>query len=681
MTTVFPFASSVFAALAAGLTTLVVVAYVLKLHRRRFEVPFAKLWQRVLGERESSTLWRRLRRFLSLLLQLAILFLLLCAALDPKLGTTGATRRHVAIVVDASASMQTREHGTDRRAGPRREDRYHAGGGGGGNVDGDSAGAGAGAGAGHLAAATRLEQAKGKARELIERLGEGDAAIVFQMDSQATALSRLETDRPRLVEAIDRIEASDTRANLRRSLAAAADALRDRERPLIVVIGDGAYLLSELGEVDLAGLEVRFIPVGKTGRNVGLTAFSVRRYQKNRLSYEALVEVANFGDSPEETKLSLVAVELVDTKSFVLAAGESRREIYSNLGGSSGWALEARVELGAGADPFPLDDRAFATIPERPERRVLLVSESNLYLEGALLADSSVSVDRLGPAEYENTGSELPNYDVVVLDGCAPTRPLPAPAAVFFGPPQEKSPFAVRRSLERPVITSIDEDHPITRWVSLADINIDRSLVFVPAAGDVIVAQSIHDPLIVAGRRNGKRLVAFGFDLASTDLVLRVAFPVLLLNTFEWFAGQGNELATAYQTGRLWTIPVDLAEESPGASGILSDGGSALVEIDGPRGRFLAPAANGRVRFYGRHTGFYQINTRRGAATRIAANLSDPVESRIEPRPVLVLGGKELAGSPSLTPSLARSIWPYLALAGLLLATVEWLSYHRRATV
>ena len=61
-------------AVVAGLT---IVAYILKMRRRRFEVPFSTLWQRVLEEKESSSLWRHLKRVLSLLLMLMIIGLLL----------------------------------------------------------------------------------------------------------------------------------------------------------------------------------------------------------------------------------------------------------------------------------------------------------------------------------------------------------------------------------------------------------------------------------------------------------------------------------------------------------------------------------------------------------------------------------------------------------------------------
>src|SRR5690606_1520146 len=73
MTLGMPIAVWTVLAVAGGLGALAVVAYILKMRRRRFEVPFSTLWQRVLLVRVNTTLLRHLRRLLSLRLQLLLL--------------------------------------------------------------------------------------------------------------------------------------------------------------------------------------------------------------------------------------------------------------------------------------------------------------------------------------------------------------------------------------------------------------------------------------------------------------------------------------------------------------------------------------------------------------------------------------------------------------------------------
>ena len=81
-----PIPLAVFAWIAAGAAALAVGAYIIKMRRRRFEVPFAQLWQRVLEQKDANALWKQLKRLISLLLMLVILALILFAALDPTLG-------------------------------------------------------------------------------------------------------------------------------------------------------------------------------------------------------------------------------------------------------------------------------------------------------------------------------------------------------------------------------------------------------------------------------------------------------------------------------------------------------------------------------------------------------------------------------------------------------------------
>ena len=58
---------------------MVVVFYILKLRRRPVAVPFSKIWDRILRDKEATSLFSQLKRLLSLLLQLALLTLPLLA--------------------------------------------------------------------------------------------------------------------------------------------------------------------------------------------------------------------------------------------------------------------------------------------------------------------------------------------------------------------------------------------------------------------------------------------------------------------------------------------------------------------------------------------------------------------------------------------------------------------------
>src|SRR5438093_5726201 len=94
------------AAIFGVAAALVVVFYILKLRRRAVAIPFSPLWQRILRDKEATSLFSKLKRLLSLLVQLALLALLVLALGDPRAAATLVKGRTVVLLVDASASMQ-----------------------------------------------------------------------------------------------------------------------------------------------------------------------------------------------------------------------------------------------------------------------------------------------------------------------------------------------------------------------------------------------------------------------------------------------------------------------------------------------------------------------------------------------------------------------------------------------
>ena len=101
-----PIPFTIFVYIAVGAAALAVGAYIIKMRRRRFEVPFSALWKRVLEQKDANALWKQLKRLMSLLLILVILGIVLFAALDPTLGAVDRKARSVVVLFDASASMK-----------------------------------------------------------------------------------------------------------------------------------------------------------------------------------------------------------------------------------------------------------------------------------------------------------------------------------------------------------------------------------------------------------------------------------------------------------------------------------------------------------------------------------------------------------------------------------------------
>jgi hypothetical protein len=195
-----------------------------------------------------------------------------------------------------------------------------------------------------------------------------------------------------------------------------------------------------------------------------------------------------------------------------------------------------------------------------------------------------------------------------------------------------------------------------------------------PGRGDVVLASYVRDPIIAARRDGARKIVAFGFSLGGTDLTLRVAFPLLLVNALDWFAGDDSDLVTTYRTGRRFRVPLD------GVFGVPE------VDVELPNQRHTrAPVTEGHASFYGHTIGIHRLTARADgqvvAQIELAANLANPAESQVAPQRALTLGGKELPAPEGFGVTVRRTLWLYLALAALVLLCIEWITYHRRITV
>ncbi len=660
------------AAIFGGAAVFATALYILKLRRRAVSVPFSKLWEKILRDKEATSLFSRLKRLLSLLVQLALIALLVFALGDPRAAAAFIKGRNLVVIVDASASMQA----TD--VAP---------------------------------AKNRLEAAKEEVKQVIRGLGGSDRMLIAQMDAAITPLGPMSSDTSELERGLDSIKATDARADFPRALRFATDSLRGVENAEIVVVSDGRLgeAIDSAGKVHLGDdVKLTYLPIGRGVRNVGITAFAVRRYPLDKSRYEVMLEVTNTGPETEDVELSLYADpksgeksdkgQLVDLTKLRLKAGERLPRFYPSLSGASR-ALAANLSpLANSVDELPADDHAYALLPERRRAKVLVVTPGNTYLEAALLLDEYLDVQLVSPKDYaEKVAPSGARHDVIIFDGATPIEP-PRAHAIYLDPRGPGSPVKVEGDLKNPGFDRIERKHPIVRWTALDDVNISRGHKLVPGPGDKAVGASTDGPILVTGQRGGYKFVAMGFDVRDSDLPLRVAWPLLLLNSVNFFTDEDSQYISSFRTGEVWRVPV------------VTQTGQAKLKV--PTGsELVVPVHEGRAVYLGEHAGFYELAGAEGvdvsegvakpspdqplpsakdaAATAgtptttaaFAANLLDADESSIEAAKELVVDGKKAGNLSGFQIGVRREIWIYLLLAAIILTAIEWITYHRRITV
>lgn len=699
------------------------VLYILKLRLRTVEVPFSKLWSRVLKDRQASALWRYLKRILSFLIQALLIFFLVAAVADPRSRSEIRKGRQILVLLDTSASMKA--------------------------LDGDVPGRGKGP-------FNRLDEAKNKLKRFLATKRRRDRVMIVRMDSQVTPVTAWEEDLEALRRAVDKIKASDAPADVARALRFAVDTLKPMRDPQLVLVTDGGFDSETLGTVywgdrmprDLVGKETAAEPrpaprpearpdkekedkekeakddkgrgrrrrgrekeperpvkkkapkpaplgggefldpigmgripvfallVGRSTNNIGIVSFNARRHLADKLNYEVFVQVKNFRKTPSTFRLQLFSGGVLpDTALMKLNPGETRSFIKRELP-AAGASLSVRIlpetSKKGRLDDFPLDDSAYALIPQRPPTKVLLVSPGNLYLEGALLLDENTTYDRITHDKYKAAATE--KYDAVIFDDYN-GEPLPKKGNVLiFNPDPTKSPIPVVRQVLNPPIFWPSEPkhrrHAVMKFVTIKDVNTVRASVFDLEKGDApLMMTDERGPVFAAVRRKeGLKLVVVGFSVRQTDWVIRVSFPIFVLDSLNWFAGIDPRLIKSHRTGRTWQIPIDVADEH--------------VEAEDPeRRRFLVPVQKGNAMIYGRHVGYYTLFAGR-RRIKVAGNLANEKESNIAVPEKLWLGGSKygrkidpptLAASARDTKPISPSTWVLIALLlavglGLLIA-------------
>jgi len=624
-------------AIGAAGAVAIVSLYVLKLRRRPVPVPFVRIWQRILREKEATSLFSQLKRLLSLLVQLALLALLVLALGDPR-GFASNKARNVVVLVDASASMKA--------------------------VD--------------VASAlnpnyARIDAAKDEVKRLVRGLGGSDRMLIAQMDAGVTPLSTMTGEVADLDQAVSLVRATDSRADFPRALRFAADVLLGLSSPEIVIVSDGnlGEPRDAAGEVHLGQVAVSFVPIGKGGRNIAITGFSVRRYPLDRDRYEVMLDLYNASKEPEEIELNLLGDgNFVDVTKLKLNPGERLPRFYPNLSGARR-TLEATIKpVSGGHDDLPADDHAYALLPDQRRIRVLCVTRGNTYLEASLLLTTYLDVTYVAPSDYP---VKAQSFDVTIFDDVTPPVAEGSGSVFYLDPSGESSPVKVDPApLVNVGFDTLDKKSPFLRWTAVDDVYVGRAHRLIPEPGDKVIGASEKGALLLTGRRAGRRFLALGFNPKDSDFVLRIAWPLFVLNVLTEFVAEDPSYLSSFRTGEVWHVAVPT----------LSD--EVWLSAPGAPSPKRVPVQDGRAVYLGLDAGFYTLEAGpRGAAVKseFAANLADADESAIEPVAALTVDGKTTGAVEGFHVGVRSEWWIALLLLAVAITTVEWATYHRRITV
>lgn len=608
---------------AAGVPVIVLL-YFLRLKRRPVTVSTLMFWQRVMQESSRRAFFQRLRNLLSLLLHLLIFLLLVGALARPVLDRFVREGSSTVLVLDIRARMQAVE--PDGR--------------------------------------TRFENALRLAKDYARQAGGQREFALLTLDAKPSVVVPFTGDEKPLLNALEKLGATDAAGELSPALDLADSLLAARKgSQRVILLTDRP---TDPGMTRTNPLVTH--AVGSSLDNLAITRFATRPMPASPETSEVLLEVQNFGGAPARTDVELAFDgRPIEVKPLALAPGERRLEIFTSVPrparSARGW-LTAKLSA---SDGLAIDNIAFATLPPARSDRVLLVSKGNTFLEKLLIVDSGIKFQFITPEAYQSTMAE--KFEVVIFDGILPAGfDLGTATGNFLF--LKTTPFSGGGApIEQPLITDVDASHPATRLVSLQNVTVIQAQSLVvppPHDGWTFSAplRSFEHPLLVTGERAGQRVAALAFDVLQSDLPLRVAFPLLMNSTLRWLAGERTDSLPSLAAGELFPL-------RPGQS-IAPLPVTALPKpgdkIPSPSiASFFEPVRNG----------FYQVHES-GATRWLAVNTSSATESNLR-----TSAASDPSTAPILPPAVGFHGWPFwqwLALAAFVLISTEWWLFHRRKT-
>jgi len=528
--------------LALLVLAVIVLAYLLRMPRKRLPIPDAAIW------RELNVADRKMphsrRTIISLLLQACIALALVAAYVKPYLSS-GQEARHEIVLVDLSRSMRARDDQplevTDAPQ-PASNSRD-----------------------------TRMDKAKTALLSLVRGLDYQDRMTLIGVGRRPVVLSSGVAERAVLERVVGGLEARDESAVFAPACALAAELAKSDAAARVTVITDGslaATALEGLAATPERAGKVRLIRTGRSCENLGIVAFRARKIPTSEVDLQAMVAVRSSAKKNVEVPVALsLGDRVLDVQQLAVPPGEERTLIFStqyHVGG----VLKAQLFV---RDAQDADNEALDVLPNPPRLDVALITPkpmseqaiNDYYLAKIIKCDTGVAGGSLSAEEYLKLADDKQALrqmmQVALFDNWAPSSAaqLPPGHALFINAESPDIPVTVREAIGgRPLIRKWDEGHPLMNHLNLRDLFLQKAKLVEPQdKGTDVVVELVTSPLILARESGNRKLVYIGFNPADSDIQFRKELPFFIFNCFQWFK-QGREPATQVAPGEATVLPV-----------------------------------------------------------------------------------------------------------------------------
>lgn len=495
---------------------IIILMYLLKQKYKEQTVSSLFLWKKAESYSMAQQPWQKLKKNLLMILQIIFVLLLAAALANPYImGITETS--HTVFALDCSLSMQAK----DAEEGK-----------------------------------SRLEQAVSEIKTQIEQASPNEKfSIVFLKDTPEIVLSS-STDKKALLKQVENVKATNGGVNWQNSKELLQIAGAENAR--MIVFTDQYQEL-------LQGMDIEQIVLGKNSENTAITLLS---HSQGENGWQVLAKINYFGEGSISKTVNLFCDgKAFDRKQITIEGGKSKDVIFTEIPQQTEHIMATLTP----EDVLQADDRAYDASFSQTKKKVLLVSEQNIFLEKVYRLLPDVELYKTDTKNIE----QLKGYSLYIFDGVIP-RTLPDDGFfIFWNMPYENNILymGAEQKIDKPATTQGYGNMTLAETLTF---DIEKSKSFdVPMWASTIL-QANEKPLAIAGEQNGKKMAIFAFDIHDTDLPLQKEFPIFIYNLQNWFFSQNiQQSLESIVSGQV--LEISLLPETKQASVLLPDGKSVNI--------------------------------------------------------------------------------------------------------
>jgi len=470
-----------------------IAAYFLKVKPRKQPTNAWFLWEKVLAEKNSSSLFQKLRSFLSLLLMLLALTFLCFGLSDVRFSAKD--NRDVFIVIDQSASMQAMS-------------------------DGESS----------------LDLAKNEAHAILNSLGSGQRASIVVLSNTLEYLTHLSSNAKELHDIVDGIEASalpDT-SGAGRELTQMLESIEEEGDIRLVFISDGCSVFN-LDDVE----NVEKVTVGSdSNKNVGIIAGDIQPSLTSG-SATAMVQLSNASNSVTEVEVEIFHEDTQSIEELVKLTVNPgvNPPLFFELPEAKPGVWKARLLV---EDDLAIDNEATMLLRPLPSVLVTIPEENNYFYQRCIEAFSKTSGSLLlsdGDSQVKIFHGQVPDDETGDI--------------IIFAPSGDSSYWSSIGSEEAIHVAIAEQpNHGVLKHLNVNEFQFPAAKRMKPVESAKVLVQSESGvPLIYTVSKAGQNIVVINLDPQKDDFFLNTGFVTLIYDSAMFLSGNETRLPATYPMG------------------------------------------------------------------------------------------------------------------------------------